>query len=189
MQGRSVDEYRAPLFLAWQLTNRCSARCIACCEESGPDKAWRDELTPRRGARPRAAHRRSRHPLSSPSAAASRSASPHCWEIFELLAAGGVALKLETDGSRIDDAAADRLAALAVAVRADLGRRRHRGHARARASRVELRGGDRRDRAPGGARPRAAVRLRPDAAQPRTRSSPPTISRPRSAAARSSPAR
>ncbi len=44
MQGRSVDEYRAPLFVAWQLTNRCSARCIACCEESGPDKAWRDEL-------------------------------------------------------------------------------------------------------------------------------------------------
>ena len=39
---------------------------------------------------------------------------PHCWEIFELLAAAGVALKLETDGSRIDDAAADRLAALDV---------------------------------------------------------------------------
>ena len=50
MQGRSVDEYRAPLFLAWQLTNRCSARCLACCEESGPDKAWRDELDARRGA-------------------------------------------------------------------------------------------------------------------------------------------
>ena len=45
MQGRSVLEYDAPLFLAWQLTNRCSARCIACCEESGPDKAWRDELS------------------------------------------------------------------------------------------------------------------------------------------------
>jgi len=44
MQGRSVDEYRAPLFLAWQLTNRCAARCIGCCEESGPDKAWGDEL-------------------------------------------------------------------------------------------------------------------------------------------------
>jgi hypothetical protein len=44
MPGRSVDEYRAPLFVAWQLTNRCQARCIACCEESGPDKAWRDEL-------------------------------------------------------------------------------------------------------------------------------------------------
>ncbi len=39
---------------------------------------------------------------------------PHCWELFDLLTAGGVAIKLETDGSRIDDPAADRLAALAV---------------------------------------------------------------------------
>jgi MoaA/NifB/PqqE/SkfB family radical SAM enzyme len=38
----------------------------------------------------------------------------HCWEIFDLLAAEGVEIKLETDGSRIDDAAADRLAALEV---------------------------------------------------------------------------
>ena len=45
MRGRTVDDYDAPLFIAWQLTNRCSARCIACCEESGPDKAWGDELT------------------------------------------------------------------------------------------------------------------------------------------------
>ncbi len=48
------------------------------------------------------------------SAAASRSASPHCWDVFDVLAAHGVALKIETDGSRIDDAVADRLAALAV---------------------------------------------------------------------------
>jgi MoaA/NifB/PqqE/SkfB family radical SAM enzyme len=40
--------------------------------------------------------------------------SGHCWEIFDLLAAAGVGIKLETDGSRIDDAAADRLAALKV---------------------------------------------------------------------------
>ena len=45
LEGRSVDSYRAPLFIAWQLTNRCRARCLACCEESGPDRAWRDELT------------------------------------------------------------------------------------------------------------------------------------------------
>ena len=45
MAARSVEDYRAPLFVAWQLTNRCRARCIACCEESGPDAAWRDELT------------------------------------------------------------------------------------------------------------------------------------------------
>jgi MoaA/NifB/PqqE/SkfB family radical SAM enzyme len=39
---------------------------------------------------------------------------PHCWEIFERLAAGGVALKIETDGSRIDERAAERLAGLGV---------------------------------------------------------------------------
>ena len=37
---------------------------------------------------------------------------PFCWELFAQLAADGVLLKLETDGSRIDDVAADRLAAL-----------------------------------------------------------------------------
>ena len=40
--------------------------------------------------------------------------SAHSWQIFEVLAAAGVEIKLETDGSRIDDAAADRLAALKV---------------------------------------------------------------------------
>lgn len=40
--------------------------------------------------------------------------APHCWPIFDLLASAGVEIKLETDGSRIDHAAADRLAALQV---------------------------------------------------------------------------
>jgi len=38
----------------------------------------------------------------------------HCWELFDRLTAAGISLKIETDGTRIDDAAADRLAALAV---------------------------------------------------------------------------
>ncbi len=45
MSGRSLDHYAAPLFLAWQLTNGCDAGCLACCEESGVGRAWRDELT------------------------------------------------------------------------------------------------------------------------------------------------
>lgn len=44
MRGRAVEEYCAPLFIAWHLTSRCEARGIACCEESGPDKAWGDVL-------------------------------------------------------------------------------------------------------------------------------------------------
>jgi len=113
MPGGSVDEYRAPLFVAWQLTNRCQARCIACCEESGPDRAWRDELTREETltiARTLAA-------LGVPYVAFGGGEPlgvPFCWDLFEELANDGVLLKLETDGSRIDAAAADRLAALAV---------------------------------------------------------------------------
>ena len=113
MSGRAVDAYRAPLFFAWQLTNRCTARCLACCEESGPDRAWRDELT-----RSEALDvTQSIIDIGIPFVAFGGGEPlgvPHSWEIFDRLAAAGVALKLETDGSRIDDAAADHLAALAV---------------------------------------------------------------------------
>ena len=111
MLGRSVDEYRAPLFIAWQLTNRCGARCVACCEESGPDKAWADELT-----RDEALRLADRIAQAGIPYVAFGGGEPlgvaHCWEIFARLTVAGCALKLETDGSRIDDAAADRIAAL-----------------------------------------------------------------------------
>jgi MoaA/NifB/PqqE/SkfB family radical SAM enzyme len=113
MQGRAVDEYRAPLFLAWQLTNRCGARCIACCEESGPDKAWRDEL-----GREEALELARRIVAQGIPYVAFGGGEPlgvpHFWAVLERLAAGGVALKIETDGSHIDEAAAGRLADLGV---------------------------------------------------------------------------
>jgi MoaA/NifB/PqqE/SkfB family radical SAM enzyme len=113
MPGRSVDDYGAPLFLAWQLTNRCQSRCITCCEESGPDKAWADEL-----GRDEALDLARRIAASRIPYVAFGGGEPlgvsFCWEIFDILARAGIALKIETDGSRIDDVAADRLAALAV---------------------------------------------------------------------------
>jgi MoaA/NifB/PqqE/SkfB family radical SAM enzyme len=113
MPGRAVAEYRAPLFLAWQLTNRCGARCLACCEESGPDKAWRDELE--RGEALELARRIVDFGIPYVAFGGGEPLGvPHCWELFERLTAGGVALKIETDGSHIDDAAAERLARLGV---------------------------------------------------------------------------
>jgi len=113
MQGRSVDDYDAPLFLAWQLTNGCGARCLACCEESGPGRAWRDELS-----REEALDLAGDIVDSGIPFVAFGGGEPlgvaHSWDVFERLAAGGVALKLETDGSRIDAVAADRIAALGV---------------------------------------------------------------------------
>ena len=35
----------APLYIAWQVTNECNLACLHCIEESGPGKAFRDELT------------------------------------------------------------------------------------------------------------------------------------------------
>lgn len=113
MRGRSVDDYRAPLFLAWQLTNRCGKRCITCCEESGPDKAWGDEL--RRDEAIELARRISDSGIAYVAFGGGEPLDvPFCWELFERLARADVSLKIETDGSRIDDAAADRLADLAV---------------------------------------------------------------------------
>jgi MoaA/NifB/PqqE/SkfB family radical SAM enzyme len=113
MQGRSVDEYRAPLFLAWQLTNRCRGRCITCCEESGPDRAWADELD--RDQALSLARRIAEAGIPYVAFGGGEPLGvPHCWEIFEILAASGVSIKLETDGNLIDDRAADRLAALGV---------------------------------------------------------------------------
>ena len=111
MPGRSVEDYAAPLFLAWQLTNRCQSRCVTCCEESGPDRAWKDELDRDEALR----LARSIVDNGIPYVALGGGEPlgvPFCWEIFRILAAGGVALKLETDGSLIDDDAADRLASL-----------------------------------------------------------------------------
>jgi MoaA/NifB/PqqE/SkfB family radical SAM enzyme len=112
VSGRSVEDYAAPLFVAWQLTNRCDARCLACCEDSGPDKGWSDELS-----REEALNLAQQIAGAGIAYVAFGGGEPlgvsHCWEVFERLAKAGVALKLETNGRYIDDAAADRLVALA----------------------------------------------------------------------------
>ena len=90
----------------------------------------------------------------------------HCWDVFERLAAGGVALKLETDGSRIDAAAADRIAALAVdCVQISVDGATAATHQRVRpgSSFAAAIGAIERLVARG---LRAAVRLRPDTTQP-----------------------
>lgn len=35
----------APLYVAWQVTNECNLACLHCIEESGPGKAFKDELS------------------------------------------------------------------------------------------------------------------------------------------------
>jgi MoaA/NifB/PqqE/SkfB family radical SAM enzyme len=40
----SSGDLGAPLYIAWQVTNECNLACLHCIEESGPGKAFRDEL-------------------------------------------------------------------------------------------------------------------------------------------------
>jgi MoaA/NifB/PqqE/SkfB family radical SAM enzyme len=39
-----ADDLAAPLYVAWQITNECNLACLHCIEESGPGKAFPDEL-------------------------------------------------------------------------------------------------------------------------------------------------
>lgn len=113
MSGRSVNDYGSPLFLAWQLTNGCDGQCLACCEDSGIGRAWRDEL-----ARDEAlAITQQAIDLGVPYVAFGGGEPlgvPYVWDLLERLSGAGVSIKLETNGHLIDREAAARLHALGV---------------------------------------------------------------------------
>lgn len=113
MGGPRIEEFGAPLLIAWQLTNRCTAACLTCCEESGRDKAWLDELPAKEALDLTQAIIDAQIPYVAFGGGEPLGVS-HCWKIFERLANASIGIKLETDGQRIDAAAADRLAALPV---------------------------------------------------------------------------
>ena len=145
---RSVDDYGAPLLVAWQLTNRCTASCLACCEESGSRSAGAMNST--RGEALELAQQiiDARHPLRR----LWRRRAPRRAALL------GHPRALRRGGRR--DQARDRrprtstrsppigLAALPRAVRPDFARWCHGGDARARPPRSSFRGGDRGRRSP-----------------------------------------
>jgi MoaA/NifB/PqqE/SkfB family radical SAM enzyme len=109
-----VGDYHAPLFLAWQLTNNCTGRCLHCCEESGKDFVWKDEMNREQ------ALSLTRQIVDNGIAyvafgGGEPMSSPWVWEIFETLTKGKVEIKIETNGLDLDDAACDRLKAMNIA--------------------------------------------------------------------------
>lgn len=109
-----MGDYHAPLFLAWQLTNNCTGRCLHCCEESGKDFIWKDEMNREQ------ALSLTRQIVSNGIAyvafgGGEPMSCPWVWEIFETLTAGGVEIKIETNGLDLDDKACDRLKAMNIA--------------------------------------------------------------------------
>lgn len=44
-ESHGTSDLSAPLYVAWQITNECNLACLHCIEESGPGKAFKDELS------------------------------------------------------------------------------------------------------------------------------------------------
>ncbi len=44
-ERQQTSDLAAPLYVAWQITNECNLACLHCIEESGPGKAFKDELS------------------------------------------------------------------------------------------------------------------------------------------------
>lgn len=46
LKGTNFEDYKSPLFLAWQLNSACNLSCLHCCQEAGhsmPDELSKDE--------------------------------------------------------------------------------------------------------------------------------------------------
>ncbi len=108
-----IDSLGAPLLVTWQLTRDCDLACLHCCTESAPGKRLPDELTAEEALRLAADIIASQVPYVM-LCGGEPLVVPHFFAIAEALGAGGVRLKIETNGQRFDDAVARRLARLPI---------------------------------------------------------------------------
>jgi len=108
-----AEALAAPLYVAWQLTNECNLACLHCIEESGPGKAFADELDRAQlfGILEQlAAHEVPYLSLSG----GEPMLHPLFFAMVERICADGAQLKIETNGHCLDAAGSERLASLGV---------------------------------------------------------------------------
>jgi MoaA/NifB/PqqE/SkfB family radical SAM enzyme len=87
----------APLYVAWQITNECNLACLHCIEESGPGKAFADELG--RDDVFRVIDQLMDHEVPYLSFSGGEPMlHPHFFEMVERVTARGSQLKIETNG-------------------------------------------------------------------------------------------
>jgi MoaA/NifB/PqqE/SkfB family radical SAM enzyme len=108
-----IDNLAAPLLVTWQLTRDCDLACLHCCTESAPGKRLRDELSREESLRV-AGEIAEAHVPYVMLAGGEPLVCPHFWEVAERLGDAGTSLKIETNGQRVDEAVARRLARLPI---------------------------------------------------------------------------
>ncbi|MBI5209486.1 MAG: radical SAM protein [Elusimicrobia bacterium] len=99
-EAPSLSAWRAPLYVGWQLTNACDLACSHCVEESGPGKAFKDELTRAQVRRVLKQLRDGQVPYVSFSGG-EPFLHPDLFEMASFLAAGGASVKIETNGNAL----------------------------------------------------------------------------------------
>ena len=91
------EDLSAPLYVAWQITNECNLACLHCIEESGPGKAFKDELTTQEAFAVIDELVKGEVPYVSFSGGEPM-VRPDFFAMVERITKGGVALKIETNG-------------------------------------------------------------------------------------------
>jgi MoaA/NifB/PqqE/SkfB family radical SAM enzyme len=129
------EELAAPLYVAWQITNECNLACLHCIEESGPGKAFKDELS--REQVLDVIDQLMEHEVPYLSFSGGEPMlHPHFFEMVERVTSRGSQLKIETNGHYLSPENCARLKDLEVkavqvsldgATSATFGRMRVRG--------------------------------------------------------------
>jgi len=109
----SSDDLAAPLYVAWQITNECNLACLHCIEESGPGKAFPDELGEAEVFRVLDQLVEQDVPYVSFSGGEPM-VHPQFFAMVERACANGRQLKIETNGHYLDAKTCERLHALGV---------------------------------------------------------------------------
>ncbi len=109
LKGTNFEDYKSPLFLAWQLNSACNLSCLHCCQEAG--HSMPDELSKGQSLD----LCRQIVELDIPYVAISGGEPllcPHLFDVCELIRDKNISLKIETNGELIDKQVAEKLASL-----------------------------------------------------------------------------
>lgn len=96
-EAAASEDLGAPLYVAWQITNECNLACLHCIEESGPGKAFKDELSTEEALAIIDQLVASEVPYVSFSGGEPM-VRPDFFQMVERITKGGVGLKIETNG-------------------------------------------------------------------------------------------
>ena len=107
------EDLAAPLYVAWQITNECNLACLHCIEESGPGKAFKDELSKEQVFEVLRQLVEAQVPYMSFSGGEPM-VHPHFFEMVEHACMRGAQLKIETNGHYLSSDNCERMKALGV---------------------------------------------------------------------------